>query len=74
MKPNGILKDVTIGPCRLILGDCLEVLPMLNEKSDLAVSDPPYLLTSGGNAVDVMGGLFSHSEYTNDGELMDTAR
>ncbi len=71
MKHSGILKEVTIGPCRLILGDCLEVLPLLGEKADLVVSDPPYLLTSGGNAVEVMGGLFSHSEYTNDGELMD---
>ena len=43
----------------------------MHEKADMAASDPPYLLTSGGNAVEVMGGMFSHAEYDNDGELMD---
>ena len=36
-----IRKEVTIGDCRLILGDCLEVLPLLG-KVDAIVSDPPY--------------------------------
>ncbi len=36
-----ILKDVTIGDCRLILGDCLEVMPTLG-KVDAVVADPPY--------------------------------
>lgn len=36
-----IRKEVTIGDCRLILGDCLQVLPLLG-KVDAVVTDPPY--------------------------------
>lgn len=36
-----IIREVTIGPCRLIQGDCLEVLPTLG-KVDAVVTDPPY--------------------------------
>ena len=59
-----------IGPVTLYLGDCLEVLPHL-PLADLCVTDPPYDLSSGGNATQVMGGLFSHAEYDNSGKLMD---
>lgn len=38
---NPIRKEVTIGDCRLILGDCMEVLPLLG-KVDAVVTDPPY--------------------------------
>ena len=38
---SAILKDVRIGDCRLILGDCLEVMPLLGE-FDAVVTDPPY--------------------------------
>lgn len=38
---TAIIKDVTIGDCRLILGDCLEVTPLLSE-FDAVVTDPPY--------------------------------
>ena len=38
---TAIIKDVTIGDCRLILGDCLEVMPLLGE-FDAVVTDPPY--------------------------------
>ena len=34
-------EDVTIGDCRLILGDCREVLPTLPQV-DLVLTDPPY--------------------------------
>ncbi|MEO9648800.1 MAG: DNA methyltransferase [Roseobacter sp.] len=37
----GILKEERIGGQRLILGDCLEVMPLL-ESFDAAVTDPPY--------------------------------
>ncbi len=38
---NPIQREVTIGPCRLILGDCLEVLPTIG-KVDAVITDPPY--------------------------------
>jgi len=38
---TAILKDITIGDCRLILGDCLKVMPLLS-KFDAVVTDPPY--------------------------------
>lgn len=36
-----IRKEVTIGNCRLLLGDCLEILPALGEV-DHVITDPPY--------------------------------
>ena len=42
-----IKKDVKIGDCRLILGDCLEVMPLLG-KVDAVVTDPPYELSASG--------------------------
>ena len=36
-----IIREVTIGPCRLIQGDCLEVLPEIG-RVDAVVTDPPY--------------------------------
>ena len=42
-----IKRDVTIGDCRLILGDCLEVMPTLG-KVDAVVTDPPYELSAAG--------------------------
>ena len=37
----GIIKEERIGAHRLILGDCLEVMPLLG-KVDAVVTDPPY--------------------------------
>jgi DNA modification methylase len=36
-----IIREEQIGDCRLILGDCLEVMPLLG-KVDAVVTDPPY--------------------------------
>lgn len=36
-----IRREVVIGDCRLILGDCLQVLPLLG-KVDHVITDPPY--------------------------------
>ena len=36
-----IIREVTIGPCRLIQGDCLEVMPLIG-RVDAVVTDPPY--------------------------------
>ena len=35
-----IIREERIGDCRLILGDCLEVMPTL-EPVDAVVTDPP---------------------------------
>jgi DNA modification methylase len=67
----GVLQDITIGPCRLILGDCLDVLPSLTGAADMLFCDVAYELTSGGNAHQSMGGIFGKGQYSNDGLLMD---
>ena len=41
MSTSPIKREVTIGDCRMILGDCLEVFPLLG-KVDAVVTDPPY--------------------------------
>lgn len=44
---NPIRKEVVIGDCRLILGDCLDVMPTLG-KVDAVVTDPPYGIDPDG--------------------------
>lgn len=60
-----------IGPCLLINGDMREVLPELDVRADMIMSDPPYRLTSGGNLTGEMGGCFAKDSYDNSGELFD---
>ncbi len=43
---TGIRKEIQIGDCRLLLGDCLEILPTLG-KVDAVVTDPPYGIDYG---------------------------
>lgn len=38
---NPIKKEVRIGDCRLLLGDCINIMPTL-DKVDAVVTDPPY--------------------------------
>jgi site-specific DNA-methyltransferase (adenine-specific)/modification methylase len=40
------MREEQIGDCRLILGDCLEILPTLG-KVDAVVTDPPYGINNG---------------------------
>lgn len=68
---DGVLQDITIGDCRLILGDCLDVLPGLTGVADMLFCDVAYELTSGGNAHQSMGGIFAKDQYDNDGLLME---
>jgi hypothetical protein len=42
-------EEVQIGDCRLILGDCREVLPLL-PVHDLLLTDPPYGIGEGQKA------------------------
>lgn len=46
---SAIRKEVVIGECRLLLGDCTDILPELGE-FDAVITSPPYNLgnTSGG--------------------------
>lgn len=43
-----IKKEVIIGDCRLLLGDCMDILPTLG-KVDACVTDPPYGIGAGNN-------------------------
>lgn len=66
-----IHRDITIGNCRLILGDMQEVLPVLRPCARMCLSDVPYRITSGGNTTGEMAGCFDKSAYDNSGELFD---
>ncbi len=62
---------IQIGDCTLYQGDCLEIMPTLG-KVDAVVTDPPYLLESGGNTTGGMGGKFRRDRYDNDGAIVPT--
>ena len=49
-----IKKEVVIGDCRLILGDCMEVMPVLG-RVDAVVTDPPYGIGADAAASKVSG-------------------
>ncbi len=51
---TAIKKEATIGDCRLILGDCLEVMPLLG-KFDAVVTDPPYGIGIDGQRQSLKG-------------------
>lgn len=76
----GTCETFTIGPVRLILGDASDLARDHEGAADLIVSDPPYLLTSGGRAKPVAGtgrshkimrGVFCPQTYDNSGALME---
>ena len=71
---SGIIREVSIGDCRLILGDARDILPGLVGVADVVVSDLPYKLTSGGGAGGSMTGKFAPEKYDNGGDLMDMVR
>ena len=47
-----IVREVTIGPVRLIQGDCLQIVPPILLDCDAVVSDPPYGVGLANNDVD----------------------
>jgi site-specific DNA-methyltransferase (adenine-specific) len=61
-------EPVTIGRATLYLGDCRDILPTLG-KVDAVVTDPPYLLESGGIRLG-MGGKFNNDRYNNNGAII----
>lgn len=60
-----------IGGATLYLGDAMSIMPTL-PKSDLAISDVPYALTTGGvsKSSKTMSGIFAAHNYANDGQLI----
>lgn len=59
-----IRREVIIGDCRLLLGDCLEILPMLGGGMEAIVSDPPYgIAFAHGSGGDGIGGRKYASKF-----------
>jgi len=56
---TAILKDITIGGQRLILGDCQKVMQKIG-RFDTLVSDPPYEIQTSG------GGMNAKRKYLKD--------
>jgi len=57
-----IIKEERIGNQRLILGDCLKVMPLLG-KVDAVVTDPPYGIGTGKKAVGSGGKLWGEQTW-----------
>lgn len=57
---NPIKREVVIGDCRLLLGDCLEILPTLG-RVDAVVTDPPYGIGAANGAA--VGGTDASGKY-----------
>lgn len=74
MSIAGAVEVRQIGDALMILGDCRDVLPGLEGVADLLVCDVAYRLTAGGNAKQVMGGMFAQDNYDNKGKLMQVPK
>jgi len=59
---NGIKKEVIIGDCRLLLGDCREILPTLG-RVDAVVTDPPYGIGENDKRVASRGNKAKPRDY-----------
>ena len=60
-----IIREKIIGDCRLIQGDCLEVMPLLG-RFDAVVTDPPYGIGEGGDKNRSRGKLAVVGNYKSD--------
>ncbi len=60
-----IVKEERIGNQRLILGDCLKVMPLLG-KFDAVVTDPPYGINEGGDKNRSRRGKAAVGNYKSD--------
>jgi DNA modification methylase len=58
-----VIREVTIGNCRLIQGDCLAVMPTLG-KVDAVVTDPPYGIAHSSNH----GASWQRTQIANDSD------
>jgi site-specific DNA-methyltransferase (adenine-specific) len=64
-----IRREEIIGDCRLILGDCLEVLPTLGPV-DAVVTDPPYGNKHGGDSARFSGGNTRRGKGSTHGPIV----
>jgi len=64
------MREEIIGNCRLILGDCLEVLPTL-PKVDAVITDPPYGINIANNPVRQMHEKSDWDTSTPPQEVLD---
>jgi DNA modification methylase len=71
---NPIKKEVLIGGCRLLLGDCLEIMPTL-EKVDAVITDPPYEITPTSithyTKPGMLGGWMGKEYPVNQGKMFE---
>lgn len=58
----------------LYLGDFTIMSEVVSDVADLAITDPPYKLTSGGVSGQMRHGIFDPSIYDNKGELFNTVQ
>lgn len=58
----GIQRDITIGNCRLILGDCMEIMRDLGG-ADAVVADPPYGINENHKKIASRGKLAAPKDY-----------
>lgn len=58
------MREEIIGDCRLILADCMDVLPTLTDY-DVMITDPPYLFQATG------GGIGARRDYIKTIEAKD---
>ena len=68
---SAIVREVTIGDCRLIQGDCLEVMTQL-EKVDAVVTDPPYGIGEGNKKGQSRGKMAAPKQYAGTDGWDDT--
>ncbi len=57
-------REEIIGDCRLILGDCIEIMPTLG-KVDAVVTDPPYGIDEAAGKNKSRGNLAAAKDYGN---------
>ena len=60
-----IHEDITLGPVRLILGDCLKIAPTL-EGVDAVITDPPYEIVAAGGGIGATRAVYQKTEGFTD--------